>query len=50
MRIGGAMVMIMMARDNADSPNRALCQSYQQRHLGQVGGMNEGVRILPISI
>jgi hypothetical protein len=33
-----------------DSPTRALWQSYQQRHMGQVGGMDEGVRILPISI
>jgi hypothetical protein len=32
-----------------DSFTRALWQSYQQRHLGQVGGM-DGVRILPISI
>jgi hypothetical protein len=31
-----------------DSSTRALWQSYQQRHLGQVGGMDEGVRILPI--
>jgi hypothetical protein len=28
-----------------DSSTRALWQSYQQRHLGQVGGMYEGVRI-----
>jgi hypothetical protein len=33
-----------------DSSTRALWQSYQQRHLGQGGGMDEGVRILPISI
>jgi hypothetical protein len=33
-----------------DSSTRALWQSYQQRHLRQVGGMDEGVRILPISI
>jgi hypothetical protein len=33
-----------------DSSTRALWQSYQDRHLGQVGGMDEGVRILPISI
>jgi hypothetical protein len=33
-----------------DSSTKALWQSYQQRHLGQVGGMDEGVRILPISI
>jgi hypothetical protein len=32
------------------SSTRALWQSYQQRHLGQVGVMDEGVRILPISI
>jgi hypothetical protein len=31
-----------------DSSTRALWQSYQQRDLGQVGGMDEGVRILPI--
>jgi hypothetical protein len=30
-----------------DSSTRALWQSYQQRHLGQGGGMDEGVRILP---
>jgi hypothetical protein len=33
-----------------DSFTRALWQSYQQRYLGQGGGKNEGVRILPISI
>jgi hypothetical protein len=33
-----------------DLSTRALWQSYQQRHLGQVGGMDEGVRISPISI
>jgi hypothetical protein len=33
-----------------DLSTRALWQSYQQRHLGQVGGMDEGVRILPIRI
>jgi hypothetical protein len=33
-----------------DSYTRALRQSYQPRHLGQVGGMDEGVRILSISI
>jgi hypothetical protein len=33
-----------------DSSTRALWQSYQQRDLGQVGGMDEGVRILLISI
>jgi hypothetical protein len=31
-----------------DSSTRALWQSYQQRHLGQVGGMEERVRILHI--
>jgi hypothetical protein len=30
-----------------DSPTRVLWQSYQQRHLGRLGGMDEGVRILP---
>jgi hypothetical protein len=35
---------------NPDSSARALWQSYQQRHLRQVRGMDEGVRILPISI
>jgi hypothetical protein len=29
-----------------DSSTRALWQSYQQRHVRQVGGMDEGVRIL----
>jgi hypothetical protein len=33
-----------------DSSTRALCQSYQQRHLEKVGRMDEGVRILPIRI
>jgi hypothetical protein len=33
-----------------DSSTRALLQFYQQRHLGQIGRMDEGVRILPISI
>jgi hypothetical protein len=33
-----------------DSSTRALWQSYQQRHLRQVGGMDEGVRILPVSM
>jgi hypothetical protein len=28
-----------------DSSTRALCQSYQQRHLERVGGMDEGMRI-----
>jgi hypothetical protein len=32
----------------SDSSTRALWQSYQQRHLGQVEGMGKGVRILPI--
>jgi hypothetical protein len=32
------------------SSSRSLCQSYQQRHVGQVGGMDEVVRILPICI
>jgi hypothetical protein len=32
------------------SYTRALWQSYQQRHVRKVGGMSEGVRILPISI
>jgi hypothetical protein len=32
---------------NPDSSTRALWQSYQHRHLKQVGGMDEGVRILP---
>jgi hypothetical protein len=30
-----------------DSSTRALWQFYQERHLGQLGGMDEGVRILP---
>jgi hypothetical protein len=34
---------------NPDSSTTALWQSYQQRHLEQVAGM-EGVRVLPISI
>jgi hypothetical protein len=33
-----------------DSSTRAIRQSYQQRRRGQVGGMDEGVRILPVSI
>jgi hypothetical protein len=31
-----------------DSSTRTLWHSYQQRYLGQVGGINEGVKILPI--
>jgi hypothetical protein len=37
-------------RITPESSTRALWQSYQQRHLEKVGGMDEGVRILPISI
>jgi hypothetical protein len=33
-----------------DLSTRALCQSYQQRHLGQLGEMDKGVRILFISV
>jgi hypothetical protein len=33
---------------NPNSSTRALWQSYQQRYLGHVGGLDEGVRILPI--
>jgi hypothetical protein len=33
-----------------DLCTRALWQSHQQRHLGKVGGVDGGVRILPISI
>jgi hypothetical protein len=43
------MVMMMMLIP-PDSSTKALWQSYQQRHLAQVGGMDEGMRILPISI
>jgi hypothetical protein len=38
------MVMMMMpARETPDSSTRTLWQSYQQRHVGQVGEMDEGV-------
>jgi hypothetical protein len=37
-------------RITPDSSTRALWQSYQQRHLGQVGGMDQWVRILSVSI
>jgi hypothetical protein len=37
-------------RITPDSSTRPLWQSHQQKHLGRVGGMDEGVRILPISI
>jgi hypothetical protein len=40
----------MSAGKTLDSSTRALWQSYQQRYLGQVGGMDERVRILHISI
>jgi hypothetical protein len=43
-----AMVIMMPAGDNPDSSTRALWQSYQQRHLGQVGGMDKRVRVLHI--
>jgi hypothetical protein len=43
------MVMMMLGI-TLDSSIRALWKSYQQRHLGQVGGMDYGVRILPIGI
>jgi hypothetical protein len=33
-----------------DSSNRAVWQSYHLRHLGKIGGMDEGVRILRTSI
>jgi hypothetical protein len=36
------MMMMMSAGVTPDSYTRALLQSYQQRHLGQVGGMDEG--------
>jgi hypothetical protein len=37
-------------RCRLDSSTRELWQSYYQRHLGEEEGMDEGVRILPISI
>jgi hypothetical protein len=43
------MVMMVLAGVTPDSSTIALLQAYQQRHLGQVGGMDEGVRILLIS-
>jgi hypothetical protein len=45
-----AMVMMMPTGDTPDSSTRVLWQSYQQRHQGKAGGMDDGVRILPISI
>jgi hypothetical protein len=42
--------MMMAAGITPYSSTRTLWQSCQQRHLGQVGGVDEGVRILPISI
>jgi hypothetical protein len=35
-------------RITPESSTRALWQSYQQRHLGKVGGIDKGVWILPI--
>jgi hypothetical protein len=40
------MMMMMPAGITTDSFARALWQSNQYRHLGQVGRMDEGVRIL----
>jgi hypothetical protein len=45
-----AMVIMLPTGVTPDPFIRALWQSYQQRHLGQVGGMGERVRILPIGI
>jgi hypothetical protein len=44
------MVMMMLAGDNSCLLHQSSLQSYQQRNLGKVGGMDEGVRILPINI
>jgi hypothetical protein len=41
-------MVMMLAGETPDSSTRALLQTYQQRHLGQVGGIDEGVRILPV--
>jgi hypothetical protein len=43
-------VLMMPTGITSDSSTRALSQSYQPRRLGKVGRMDEGVRILPISI
>jgi hypothetical protein len=43
-------MILMPAGETPDKSTRALWQSYQQRHLAQVKGMDEGIRILPISI
>jgi hypothetical protein len=40
--------MMMPAGITPDSSTRADWQSYQQRHLEQIGGMDEGMRILHI--
>jgi hypothetical protein len=40
--------MTMLVEITPDSSTYALWQSYQQRHLGKVGGMDERVRILLI--
>jgi hypothetical protein len=40
-----AMMMMIPAGITPDSSTRALWQSYQQRHLGKVRGMDEGMRI-----
>jgi hypothetical protein len=39
------MMMMMPAGITPDLSNRAHWQSYQQRHLERVGGMDEGMRI-----
>jgi hypothetical protein len=38
--------MVMPAGDNSLLIHQSLWQYYQQRHLGQVGGIDERVRIL----
>jgi hypothetical protein len=42
------VIIIIPAGDNFWLVHRSLLQSCHQRHLGQVGGMDEGVRILSI--
>jgi hypothetical protein len=44
------MMMMMPLVKTPDSSAKALWQSYQQIHLGASSGINEGVRILLISI
>jgi hypothetical protein len=43
--VGAVVVIMMPAGSNSLLAYRALWQSYQQRHLERVGGMDEEIRI-----